>query len=247
MKKPSQGLRNGPPFFKTYSTRLAMKGQAMTQSDLMQEIEEEVQRKRMEALWQKYGLHIIILAAVIVIGTAGFVSWKNYRAKTEIKATTEYMSALLADKADLSAKTAKLEAVAKNFSGESQATLALLHEAGLLQKSGETDKAVVIYDKIASDTKVDTVFRQLADLSVVQSQMDKGDAKLLLKRLEPLMAEGSVWRSSAREYAAHLCLKSGDKVKAVEYFSALSQDKEVPAAMAERATDMLRYLAVEGK
>ena len=47
-----------------------------------------------QKLWKKYGKYVITLAAVIVLGTAGSVGWKEYRIATRESESTRFMAAV---------------------------------------------------------------------------------------------------------------------------------------------------------
>ncbi|NJL09061.1 MAG: tetratricopeptide repeat protein, partial [Methylacidiphilales bacterium] len=45
-------------------------------SDIFREVEEEVRREKLRALWDKYGGLVLALAVAIVIGVAGWRGWE---------------------------------------------------------------------------------------------------------------------------------------------------------------------------
>ena len=213
----------------------------MTESSLLQEIDEDLQRQKIEALWKRYGLYILGGALLIVLGTGVYTSWKAWREQTRQTATADFLALVDSKEADSAKRMTALENFAHVHEGVSQGTLAQLQAAAIALKDGKTDKAITLYDALAADTKADPLFRQLADLLSVQAQLDKGDPKALMVRLNPLLTD-SPWRFSAKEYTAHLALKAGDKPKAIELFTSLAQDASTSPALAERANDMLRWL-----
>ncbi len=213
----------------------------MTQN-ILQEIDEDLERQKIEALWKRYSVYVYVLAGAIVIGAAAMTGWHSHREQKEQKASLALIEILDDKNADTSKQIAELETFAQRNYGEAQAVIARLDAAGLAVKSGDLAKAVTLYDAVSSDTKADPFFRQLADLMAVQAQMDTADPVILQKRLQPLLADNAPWRFTAKEYAAFLALRAGDKAKAKQYFVELSQDATVPKSLAERATDMLRYI-----
>ena len=64
----------------------------------------------------------------------------------------------------------------------------------------------------------------------------------LEKRLEPLMADSSPWRFSARELTGLLAKRSGDTAKAKKLFSGLAEDRIAPQGIRNRAREMLSLL-----
>jgi hypothetical protein len=214
----------------------------MTESNIFQEIQEDLERKQLEALWKRYAPLVIAAAICIVLATGGYTAWRTWRTGQEQKATAGLVSILESPESDAGKRIAALETFAGKNGGETQAIFARLHAAGLAAKDGKKEKAVALYDAVAGDTRLDPAFRQLADLYAVQAQMDTGDPVTLQKRLQPLLADNAPWRYTAMEDEAFLALRAGDKAKAKQVFAELSQDAGAPQGIGARATDMLRYL-----
>lgn len=215
----------------------------MTDSNLFQEVQEDLERQRLEALWKRYGQWIIAGAVVILLTATGYNLWTSSKQEKNEALTAALIQAQGTDTSANAEAVKSLTALAQEHPGHAQAAIAGLHAAAALAHQGDVAGAVKIYDMVASDTKVDVAFRQFADLMAVAVQMDAGQPALLLKRLQPLEAENAPWRFTAMEYAGHLAFKSGDKEKARQIFTELSQEATLPSSMTARANDMLRLLA----
>jgi len=209
---------------------------------LLQEIEEDLERKKLEAMWKAYGPWVIICAILVVIGTGGYTAWLSWRTTEHQKATAGLIDIMADTKAEDAKKISALEEFATKNPSASQATFAKLQAAGLAVKEGDKKKAVELYNAIAADQSAESAFRQLADLLAVQTQMDDGDPVSLQQRLQPLLADNAPWRHSAKEDAAFLALRAGDKPKAIQLFTELSQDASAPRGINSRAGDMVRFL-----
>ena len=136
---------------------------------------------------------------------------------------------------------ALLESFAKNEASTDQAVLARFHAAAIATKDGKSDQALALYEDLAADTQLEPLFHDLAIVLAVQSQLDKGDPSVLTTRLEPLLAE-SPWRVTAKDYSAHLALKVGDRAKAKQLFTDVTQDDRASPSQKQRANDVLRWL-----
>ncbi len=211
----------------------------MTHNNLFQEVEEDLDRQKLEALWKKYGFWVITLAIGIVIWTASATAYRSWRADRAQQTTAAFLDA---SSAEASKSLEALQKFADAHKGADLGTLALLRAGASSADKGDKAKAIATFDAVAADAKADAVFRQLADLLSVQLQIDTGDAVVLRKRLQPLTAEGAPWRYSAFEKDGLLALRSGDKAKARQTFAALAQDERAPKSIAARATDLLRIL-----
>ena len=56
-------------------------------TDIFREVEEDVRRERFEKLWKQYGDYVVALAALLVIGAAGYQLWRYYEARQIAKAS----------------------------------------------------------------------------------------------------------------------------------------------------------------
>lgn len=219
----------------------------MTDSNLFQEVQDDLERQRLEALWKRYGPWVMVGVVAIMLATTGYNFWMSHKQAKNEALTAELIQAQGSGQAaeqSTGAEAAKALAVlSEAHPGHAQGAIAGLRAAALLVQQKDVAGAIKIYDAIAADSKIDVAFRQFADLMAVAVQMDTGQPALLLKRLQPLQAENAPWRFTAMEYAGHLALKSGDREKAKQIFTELSQEATLPSSMTTRANDMLRLLA----
>jgi hypothetical protein len=214
----------------------------MTNHNLLQEIDEDLERQKLEALWKRYGAWVIAAAVVVVLATAGYTAWHAWHVQQEQKATAALIGILSASSTDTGKQITALQSFAQKNRGRAPALFAQLQAAGIAAKAGDEKQAVSLYDAVANDSGADPAFRQLADLMAVQAQMDDGDPVVLQKRLQPLLADNAPWRYSAMEDEGFLALRAGDKAKAKQVFTELAQDAGVPPGIAARATDMARFI-----
>src|SRR5688572_13878977 len=188
-------------------------------SDIFREVDEELRRDRLENLWKRYGTLVIVAVLALVLGTAGFVAWRNWqhsRAETETAQLAEAVSLAQGTGAQAGDPKAAADALAA-FAGQTGAgpgTLARFFEAGLRAREGNSQAAVAIYDELAQSGALAQNYRDLATVLSVMHQVQTGDPGQLRARLQPLIADTSPWRHSARELTALLHLRSGDRAAA---------------------------------
>jgi len=215
----------------------------MTDHNLFQEVEDDLERQRFEALAKRYGPWVVAAALIIIVATAGITSWRSWQLSKNQEATAGLIHATAQPGSDSGQLMAAEESFALKNPGTSQAALAEIDAAGLAAKAGNNDRAVQLYDEVAKDQKVDPALRQLADLFSVRTQMDSAAPAALKKRLEPLQDEKAPWHFLAREYQGYLALKLGDKAEARKIFTDLAQNAEAPRTLSARAADMLRFIS----
>ncbi len=209
-------------------------------ADIFNEVDEELKQDNAKQLWDRYGRYIAGVAVLIVLATAAHVGWKEYVQNRQEAYSEQFMAALSmsGDKKHTEA-AAVLAQLSRDASG-GYATLARFREAVERTAAGEASAAVDIYDAVADDGGVDTLYQGLAVLNAVLLRIDDGDPVKLTASLEPLAAPESPWRHTAGELIAVLALRSGDVAKAREGYRKLADDLKAPQGARARATEMLR-------
>lgn len=229
------------PGYFTAPARPGRLGGANPLSDIFQEVDEDLRRDRLLKLWRRYGSFIIGGAIAIVIATAAYVAWQNYRAKQLMAEGDSFVQALLLRNAGQSRQAAEAFASLAERYHDGYGTLARFDEAALLAERGETADAVKIYDQLALSAP-DRTFRDLAALCSVSLSLDTADPADLKTKLDPIAAPDNPLRHSARELSALLALRNGDAVTAKELFKELAADQTAPSGVRSRAEEMLQSL-----
>ncbi len=211
-------------------------------ADIFKEVDEDLRRDKLEKLWKKYGLQIIGLAAAVVLGVAGVQGWQAYDLDQRSKLSDRYGAAR--ELAQGGETTAGLDAMIdlSEASGDSYAGLAAFEEARLRVESGDTGGAIAVWDRIAEGSGLGPGFKEAATLFSILHQIDSGDPAALRTRLQPLAADSQPFRSTARELLALIALGEGDTAAARDLYTKISDDREAPAGLRQRATQMLAAL-----
>lgn len=211
-------------------------------SDIFQEVEEDLRRDNLAKLWRRYGKYAIAVAVAVVIATAGFSAWREYRHRQSAAEGVRFADALDLVRAGKDKDAADAFAALAGTAGGGHATLARFEEAALRARSGDRDVALGLYDKLAADSSTDEIYREAAALLGARIALDQGDAAGAVQRAKPLTASGNPWRSVALELTGAADLKSGDAAAARQAFQQLADDPNAPAGARQRATQMLATL-----
>ena len=206
-------------------------------SDIFREVDEDLRRDRMERLYKRYGGVVLAAALAIVAGTGGYTAWRNWQ-QSQHQQETAALAAALSQAGQGADKGVEALASFAAKADPGMAGLAQLNAAALLIREGKTAEAIAVYDKLAANGSVGPVYRDLASLLSVMHQLGSGDPAQLQARLQPLTAETSPWRFSAREMSAVLAARAGDKDKARTLFQQLADDSQAPAGVRSRAADL---------
>ncbi len=211
-------------------------------ADIFKEVDEDLRRDNLEKLWKKYGFQIMGLAAAVVLGVAGVQGWQAYDLDQRGKLSDRYGAAR--ELAQGGETTAGLDAMIdlSEATGDSYAGLAAFEEARLRVESGDTGGAIALWDRIAEGSGLGPGFKEAATLFSILHQIDSGDPAALRARLQPLAADSQPFRSSARELLALIALGEGDTAAARDLYTKISDDREAPAGLRQRATQMLAAL-----
>lgn len=211
-------------------------------ADIFREVDEDLRRENLEKLWKRYGKIFIALALVLVLGVAGYQAWKAYDRQQREQQSDRFAAALaMAQDGDTAAAANALAEWGKPGGG-GYPGLAALERARLLADSGDTARAIAVWDQIAADSNLGDGFRAMATVLSVLHQIEDGEPDALRQRLVPLAAAGSAFRGSAWELMAVLALREGDRNRARDLYTQVSDDRELPAGLRARAAQMLAAL-----
>lgn len=209
-------------------------------TEIFREIDEELRYEKLQRLWRRYRVLIIAAVAGLVLGTAAYVAWKDYREKQALDRARAFAEALDAAAADEATAAAVFDGVAQEDDG--YGALARLHKAAAERRAGNDSAAIAIYQEMAADSSLDSTLRDLAVILLALNSLDTAQPDELIARLAPLTGEDDAWRYSARELTALLLLRKGDTAGARELLEGLSQDIGTPAGMRQRAEELLAGL-----
>jgi hypothetical protein len=209
-------------------------------SDIFREIDEELRRDNLLALWTRYARYIIAVVVLVLVAAGGIAAWRSHQLSLRQAESARFASGLALARAGRTADAAMVfGTIAKDGGG--YGVLASFEDAALLGKSGGPKKAAAAYDRIAEESSVSPVFRGLATvLSVMQND---ADPRATIARLEPLTTADSPWRPTALELSAAAELKLGDNKAALSTYKTLADDLAAPRDLRARAAEMVAALA----
>ena len=208
---------------------------SMSDSEVYREDDEDYRRDQMIAFWRRYGTAVAAAAVVVAIVALG-INYYFQRQQAEKEAETARFEATLSGiqpggEQEAIQKLANYAAGAKPM----QATLAMLTEASLRQRSGNTVAAAQVYHQIADGDQAPQDLKDLAVVRLGYIAVDSETPEPLLPRLPAIADKASPWRYSAREAIALLTAKAGQREQAAKMFSDLAQAPGAPTDMAKRA------------
>jgi len=211
---------------------------------IFREIDEEVRRDRLLALWKRYGVYAVGTLLLLVAGAFGYQFWQDYRDSQLAEASESYEQVVERAGEMEPVEAAKAFADAAERLEGGYGLLARLRQAGALSESGEIARAGELYESIAEradDRRLRAYARYLAASAKLET--DGPDAAIAM--LGPLADPTAPLYHSALELLAVAHLRAGDEEQAKSQFASLAEDPETPQALKGRAEEMLTMLGAE--
>lgn len=208
----------------------------------IQEVDEELRREQVKQIWDRYGIFIIVLAVLGLVGVGGYQYMQSSKlaASQAASATFEQALRLLDDKKNDDAVKA-FEAIAKDAPASYQ-TLARLQLATAHEKAGRNAEALTVLDGVVKDANADPLARDLAVLKAAMLRLDTMPWQEFEAQVGPLATDTSPFHSLAREALGLAAYKAGKTAEAQKLFGQILGDPTAPASLQQRAQLMLSLL-----
>jgi len=222
----------------------AAKTKAAQQDVFLREVDDALRQDQMEGFFKRYGLPVLGVIVVALLGFAGFLYWQHHsqaRTETGSEQLTQALDSL--DASNLPQANEKFAALAKE-SGNT-AVLARLGMAGVALKQGKADDAAKIYGEVAADAKAPQQLRDLATVREVAATYDKLKPQQVIDRLKPLAVPGNPWFGVAGEMVGMAYLAQGKKDLAGPLFVQIAKDDSVPASLQSRTQQLAGQLGFD--
>lgn len=215
-------------------------------SDLIaQEVDDEVRRERMNALWKAYGKYVIGAAVGVVLVVAGREIYNWQVKKTESAQSEAFASALEDAQVEGADVSAIWQAAMPNL-GDGYGALAQLRLAGALVADGKNEDALAVYEALSKNTKADEALRDLATLKAGMLMVGRPDSLDAAKsKLATIAVKGKAWYFTAQEQLALIDLKQGDTDAALLKFTLLADDAQTPQTIQARARQFRDFIETQ--
>ena len=209
-------------------------------TEIFDEISDDLRQQKLNQFWKENGSWIVGGAMGAVVLTAGLTFWREYEFKRDTKETTQLIR--LQKAADMP----KLESFAA-ATDKNHAMMARFGLADTYLAKKETDKALAVYNAIATTSGLDKTWRDLARLHSLSLRLDKDSPEALAKELAALSGDDGVWRYSAREMEALLAVRQGQLQRAADILAGITADPQAPEGMRQRAFSLRQLYIADAK
>jgi hypothetical protein len=203
-------------------------------SELFDEVDEEVRREQLQKLWQKYSLHIIAAALLVIAAVGG---WRGYQYLEEKKAAEAGDAFNKAVELSVQGKHAEAEAAFNDLAAKAPAGYRMLarFRAAAEVASRDPQAAAKMFDDLAADSSIGTEQQSLARIRAATLLVDSATYADMKRRLEGDAAAGQTFRHAARELLALSAFRANDPTATRQWLDQLELDAETPPSMRSRA------------
>ena len=218
----------------------------MSDDSFIREVNDEIRREQAQALWDRFGPALLVLAILVVLGTAAFVGyryWDETRANRSGDAFSQALKLANDGKSD-DALTA-LQQLEKDGYG-AYPLLARMRAATVKADKGDFAAAVADFDGVAADTAIPQGIRDMARLRAALLLVDHGSFADVSSRVEALTADNNTLRHTAREALGLAAWKEGKTQDALKLFDQIAADDGAPRNARQRATLMSELIRGSG-
>lgn len=205
--------------------------------EFMEEIQGDIRQEKLLNFWNQYKKIIISTSAFLLISVSSYSLWSNYQLKQLNLNSDKIITAQeLLSNNKLSEAIGVLNSVetsAKAYGPIAQLLIAAVEA----EKNNNTIKAIEVYDKIATTSKIDAIYKDHATIQSVRLKLDSKKFKDI-KELEAQVStvkETSPWYLLALEMKAIISLHQKDYKKALEIFAQIIREPNTPQGLSTRA------------
>ncbi len=203
-------------------------------SEIFTEVNDAFKRQQIIDFWEENKNWIIGGVIGSIIATGGMAGWRQWEKARDIKATTELSKIVETLSIE---NTGDIEKFITS-TNKNQATTARFILASNYAEAGKLDKAIEVYNEIASTMGIDKAYKDFAKFLSLKYQAKDGDVAKILSELENLTSPKCEWRHMALELKATLLAKGGNYKDAVAALDVITSDPNAPVALKDRAVKL---------
>jgi hypothetical protein len=221
----------------------------MSDDTFFREVNEEMRQAKARALWDRFGPIAIVVAVLVVLGTAAWVGYDWWASSRANQSGDQFSQALqLAADGQTEEAMAALQVLEAEGAG-AYPLLARMRVGTLLSQNGDFAGAVAEFDEVSADSSIPQAIRDMASLRAAFLLVDHGSYADVASRVEPLTSDTNPLRFSAREALGLAAWREGRLSDALPFFDGIADDEAAPTNTRQRAgmmAELIRSSGTEG-
>ena len=203
--------------------------------EIISEIEEDIQKERIQKIWTVYGKYILSIIFCVVIVIGGWQLFSFWNEKKLNDASNSYLEILRKSKTALNLALSEIDKISNLPKGYNY--LIKFKKASLLNQNGDHSKAQNIWKELYSDTNLDQDYR---DIALLLSIMHNADQPEQLEKLNSIIISGNQFSNISQEIKASILLKNGEINQSKEIYENILTTKNINQRTQERVKNILK-------
>ena len=209
---------------------------------LLREVVEDVQNERLQQLWNKYGLFIILGVALILTATISFESFRNWQTKKYQEFSNTYSIALSLQGQGRFDESLDIYKTLAEKSSAMYSDLSKMQIANIYIEQGRGNDAADVLHHMVESGKTQPQLKVIAALKLASYKLDhKAPAQEIKDLLLPLIENGDEI-DAARELLAMLNIREKNMASAKEEYAKIVSSDTASDELKARAHDMINIL-----
>ena len=213
------------------------------QDAFIREVDEDLKNENMKKLWDKYGLHMVVLVVVALSLAVGFEGIKAWHVK---KIQTRSDSFAYALNLEAQKKYQESNEMFDFISGKDYGIfvdLAKMQKANSLLEQDKKEEAFAVLAEIIDNKKFNPRLRHAAIIKLASYKLDSAPTEEVEQLLSPISSDAqNSWYVSANDLLALLRLRDGKKDAAIEIYNNLLENANTSEEMKIRIKNIISIL-----
>ena len=203
--------------------------------EIISEIEDDLQKERMQKIWTIYGKYILSIIFCVVIVIGGWQLFSFWNEKKLNDASNSYLEILRKSKTDLNLALSEIDKISNLPKGYNY--LIKFKKASLLNQNGDHSQAQITWKELYSDTNLDQGYRDIALLLSVTHNEEKPEQ---LEKLDSIINSGNQFSIISKEIKAGLLFENGEINQSKKIYEDILTAKNINQRTQERVKNILK-------
>ena len=208
----------------------------------IREIDEELKNEKLQRLWDKYGLFIILFVVAAVSAAVSFETFKSWNEKRNQEFSNAYAYALNLQNQGRYAEAADILQNLEKAKRGVYSDIAQIQLANIKLEQGETEAAIALLENASANSSFNPQMREVATIKLASLKLDYAQAEEIQNLLSQFVNKPGTWTNTAKELLAMLAIRESDFETARNLYQELSSAENGSESSRARAADMLNVL-----